>query len=70
MQIEDYEDAAEHAAWLQTTVRTLRRWVDEPDGLPFTTRGQTRLLKRSWTLEWLEGRRMPRNPSKRGRRAA
>jgi hypothetical protein len=64
-----FETKAEHAAWLRRTERTLDNWRNQPDGLPYTTKGRTPLFNREWTLEWLKSRRRQNNPtSERGKR--
>lgn len=68
--IGDFEDAAAHARRLKKSARTLNRWANAPDGLPFAKCGGSRLFNVRWTLEWLEGRRVQRNPTRRGRGAA
>jgi hypothetical protein len=35
--LEDYETEAEHAKRFDVDVRTLRRWRNLPNGLPYTT---------------------------------
>jgi hypothetical protein len=61
------EDKRSHAERLCCSGRSIDRWCDEPDGLPYTTRGGTRLFNPSWTKAWLESRRVQRNPTRRRR---
>lgn len=63
-----FESKEAHASWLNTTTRSIDNWRNEPDGLPYTTRGRTPLFSREWTLAWLESRRRQSSP-RRGRRA-
>jgi hypothetical protein len=65
-----FETKAEHAAWLETTERSIDNWRNLPDGLPYTKKGKTPLFCREWTLDWLASRRRQNNPSLRRRRAA
>lgn len=65
------EDGEAHAERLGVHTRTLRRWRDQPSGLPFTRMGSTILYNPAWTREWLESRRVQRNsPPARCRHAA
>jgi hypothetical protein len=70
--LEDYETEAEHAKRFDVDVRTLRRWRNLPNGLPYTKAGCTVLYRLDWTEHWLESHKTQRNPeqSRRGRRAA
>jgi hypothetical protein len=69
--IGQFETKAEHAAWLDTSERTLDNWRNLPNGLPYTTKGKTPLFCREWTLEWLATRRRQKNlaGNRRGRAA-
>jgi len=70
--IGDFEIERDHAAWAGIDPKTLRRYRNRPDGLPYTTAGKVILYKREWTLAWLESRRQVNNPiaalSRRDRR--
>jgi hypothetical protein len=67
----DFDTAEEHAAWLDCHPRTLWMWRNQPDGLPYATKGRTPIFKREWTLEWLASRKRQNNPAtRRGSRAA
>lgn len=70
MLLSDFEDLTAHAAWLGRCTRTVLRWCGEPDGLPYTTAGRTRLFNRAWTAEWIASRRTQTNPAPKRRRAA
>jgi hypothetical protein len=59
-----FEDKATHAKWLGKAERTIDNWRDLPDGLPFTMLGRVPMFHRGWTIQWLEGRRQQRNPTK------
>jgi hypothetical protein len=67
-----FETKEAHANWLDTTPRSIDNWRNQPDGLPYTTKGRTPLFCREWTLVWLESRRRQNNPElkRRGGRAA
>ena len=69
MILDEFEEIGAHALRFGKDPRTLRRWMNEPDGLPHTYAGRTPLFYPAWTKEWLEARRVQRNPTKR-RRAA
>jgi hypothetical protein len=73
-EIGPFEGKTAHAAWLNTSERTLDNWRNLLNGLPYTTKGRTPLFCREWTLAWLESRRRQNNPadqrSKRRGRAA
>jgi hypothetical protein len=42
--------------------RTVRRWMDQPDGLPYTRLGNRILVHIPTAREWLLGRVKRRNP--------
>jgi hypothetical protein len=68
--LDQFEELEAHAQRLQKHPRTLLRWMNQPDGLPHTYAGRTPLFSPAWTKEWLECRRVHRNPApKRGRAA-
>jgi len=64
-----FETKAEHAAWLNTSERSLDNWRNQPNGLPYTLKGRTPLFHRPWTVEWIASRKRQNNPS-RGRSGA
>jgi hypothetical protein len=63
-----FETEDEHAVTTKRSKRTLKRWTQEPDGLPYTMMGRTRLYKPEWTAQWLEQRKRQNNPSQQPRR--
>jgi len=48
--------------------RTILRWSNEPDGLPFTKLGKTRLTTPEWFNAWLASRMRQPNPDRRRRK--
>lgn len=60
----------ELAAELDKSVRTVERWVAQPDGLPYTQLGNRRLFRPEAVREWIIAREQQRNPRRQGRRAA
>jgi hypothetical protein len=48
--------------------RTVLRWMDEPDGLPYTKLGNVRLIHIPTAREWILSRMSRRNPDRRHRR--
>jgi len=49
-------------------VRTIYRWTDQVDGLPYCQLGGQRLIPIDNARAWLLGRVRQRNPSRRQRR--
>ena len=68
--LDDFMDLEEAAAEIGVSVRTLRRYMDQPDGLPHAIIGGRTRLHRPTTREWLLGRMKRPNPTRRTRRAA
>jgi hypothetical protein len=64
---EGFESKAHHAAWLGVTERSIDRYTDQPDGMPFSRFSRWKIFKREWTLAWLEGRKESRNPTPKDR---
>jgi hypothetical protein len=65
--LEDYIDLEPFAAQVDRDPRTVRRWMDTPDGLPYTRIGNRILIHVPTAREWIFGRmRKPnaRRPSK------
>jgi hypothetical protein len=48
--------------------RTVLRWMDQPDGLPYTKLGNARLIHPATAHAWLMSRMRQRNPDRRRRR--
>lgn len=67
--LQDYLTRDELAQELKVAARTVARWQDLPDGLPYTEMGGRVLYRRQSVLSWLESRE--RHPNqRRGRKAA
>jgi hypothetical protein len=61
--LEDYIDLEPFAAQVDRDPRTVRRWMDIPDGLPYTRIGNRILIHVPTAREWIFGRM--RNPNAR-----
>jgi hypothetical protein len=59
----DYIDLEPFAAELNRHPRTVRRWMNEPDGLPFTRIGNRVMVHIPTAREWLLSRM--RRPNQR-----
>lgn len=64
--LEGYLTVAQLAAHCHRSVKTVRRWLREPDGLPHTKLGGTVLINVDSFRDWLAARERRPNP----RRAA
>jgi hypothetical protein len=53
------------AAQVGRDPRTVRRWIDQPNGLPFTRIGNRLLIHIPTAREWLLSRVRQRNPRRR-----
>ena len=60
--IEGFDTVKEHAEWANRDPCTIRRWIHQPNGVPHTRHGAIYLLKREWTIEWLEAGKRQNNP--------
>ena len=60
--LDDFLDIEPFADQVKRDPRTVRRWMDEPDGLPFTKMGNRRLIHVPTAREWLLGRMRQPNP--------
>jgi hypothetical protein len=65
--LEDFDTLEQHAARLGKSKRTLQRWINMPDGLPYCRRGRELLFRIEWTRAWFEQGMVQRNPQRRGR---
>jgi hypothetical protein len=54
--LEDYLDLEPFAAEVNRDPRTVRRWMNGPDGLPFTRIGNRILVHIPTAREWIFGR--------------
>jgi hypothetical protein len=52
----------------KVSIRTIRRYERQPDGLPFIRMGKRHLYRRSSAQAWLERRERQHNPRRRERR--
>jgi hypothetical protein len=66
----DFIDLEPFAAQVGRAPRTVRRWMDQPDGLPFTRIGNRLLVHVPTAREWILGRVRQRNPRRRAVEAA
>jgi hypothetical protein len=60
----DYLDLEPFAVEVGRTTRTVRRWMDEPNGLPFTRIGNRRLIHVPTAKAWILGRVRTLNPKR------
>jgi hypothetical protein len=60
--LEDFQEFELFAAEVKRSVRTVERWTEEPDGLPFTKAGNLRLIHIPTAKQWLLDRMQRRNP--------
>lgn len=58
----DYADLEEFAAEVDRDPRTVRRWLNEPDGLPYARIGNRILIHIPSARQWLFSRVRHRNP--------
>jgi hypothetical protein len=54
--LDDYLDLVPFAAEVDRDPRTVRRWMDQPDGLPFTRIGNRILVHVPTARDWIFGR--------------
>jgi hypothetical protein len=59
--LKDYLDLAAFASAVGRDERTVRRWMDEPEGLPFARLGGRRLVHGPTAEQWLLKRVRSRN---------
>jgi hypothetical protein len=60
--LEGFLGIAPFAAQVERDPRTVRRWMDEADGLPYTKIGNRRLIHIPTAREWMLGRMRRPNP--------
>jgi hypothetical protein len=60
--LDEYVDVAEVAADFEKCERTILRWMDAPDGLPYLKIGNKRLVHVPTARAWLLGRMKTPNP--------
>jgi hypothetical protein len=64
----DYVDIEPFAVEVKRHPRTVRRWMDEPNGLPFTRIGNRILIHIPTAREWIFGRMRRPAPRRTPRR--
>ena len=67
--LSEYAEVDEFANEVDRTSRTVIRWMDEPNGLPFTKLGGRRLIHLPSARAWLLARIRRPNPRRRNARA-
>jgi hypothetical protein len=65
--LEDYIDLAPFAADVDRHPRTVRRWMDQPNGLPYTRIGNRILIHIPTAKDWIFRRMRRPNPSREQR---
>jgi hypothetical protein len=60
--LSDYVEVPQVAADFKKCERTVLRWMNEPDGLPFVKVGNKRLVHIPTARQWLLGRMKNPNP--------
>jgi hypothetical protein len=60
--LSDFLDLEPFAQQVDRDPRTVRRWMDEPEGLPYTRIGNRILIHIPSAREWMLGRMRNRNP--------
>jgi hypothetical protein len=68
--LDDFLDLDPFAAEVDRHPRTVRLWMNEPNGLPYTRIGSRILIHVPTAREWLMKRMTRRNPPRRRRQAA
>ncbi|HEV8517673.1 MAG TPA: hypothetical protein VGQ54_03805 [Burkholderiales bacterium] len=66
--LDDYLDLTPFAAEVDRNPRTVRRWMLQPDGLPFTRIGNRILIHLPTAKAWIYGRMRRPNPPRPTRR--
>jgi hypothetical protein len=67
--LDDYLDLEPFAAQAGRDPRTIRRWMDQKNGLPYTRIGNRLLIHLPTARDWLQSRMINRNPPKKTRNA-
>jgi hypothetical protein len=68
--LDDFLDLDPFAAEVKRHPRTVRRWLDQPNGLPYTRIGNRILIHVPTAREWIFGRMHNRNPRVKRRTVA
>jgi hypothetical protein len=66
--LKDLVDVNQFAADLGKNPRTIYRWTEQEDGLPFVKLGKMRLIHLPTAREWIMSRMRRRNPDRPRRR--
>jgi hypothetical protein len=67
--LQDFVDLNPFAEQVDRDPRTVRRWMDQPNGLPFARIGNRLLIHMPTAREWLLNRVRQRNPRRRSSNA-
>jgi hypothetical protein len=67
--LSDYAEIEAFAEEVKRAPRTVIRWMDEPNGLPFTKLGNRRLIHIPSARDWMLARIRRPNPRRRNARA-
>jgi hypothetical protein len=66
--LDGFLDLVPFANEVERDPRTVRRWLDQPDGLPSTRLGSRILIHVPTARDWLFSRMRGRNPTRAARR--
>jgi hypothetical protein len=66
----DFADLEPFAAEVKRDPRTVRRWMSQPNGLPFTRLGNRILIHIPTAREWMLARMRKPNPRRSSQKAA
>jgi hypothetical protein len=67
--LQDFLDLAPFAKQVGRNPRTVRRWMAEPDGLPYSRIGNRILIHTPTAREWIMSRMRARNPRQSAEKA-
>lgn len=60
-----FDSRSELARELKRSEKTVARWENQPDGLPYTLLGGRKIYKKTSVLAWIESRECKPNPRRR-----
>ena len=63
--LDDYAELDDFSVEVKRNKRTVRRWLNEPDGLPYTKLGNRILIHIPTAKAWIAGRMRKPNPPRR-----
>ena len=63
--LDEFWNVEELASELGVTTRTIRRYIDEPDGLPHVTIGRRTMFHKPAVRQWIFDRMNRPNPTRR-----